>query len=284
MSVMLTIEVGIVEAPRVAELLVEAGFSSLVERELDDRVEFDVGLDDTEQCLRAQTCFSKACAAEHIAFELRQQLIDDSWRLAWTEHLRPVRVSDALTIVPEKRPQPTAEVGRKASLDRGQLYLEPELAFGFAEHPTTLMLLRWLEHHSDGLRVLDMGTGTGVLALAAAHFGAERVVGVDIDPVSVRVAQRNAEANGLSSRCEFMHVGHFAATQQFDLVAANIDCATICGLASTLRSSVGVGGSIALTGLLIEQEPDVNRAFLEQGCVLNRVDEDDGWVLLSGSV
>jgi ribosomal protein L11 methyltransferase len=159
-------------------------------------------------------------------------------------------------------------------------------AFGSGEHETTASCLEVMETMSQlrGARVLDLGSGTGILAIAALKLGARSAFCVDNDPAAVRTAERNCELNGIDRR-----VQHLCGTidrltvQCFDVILANIYGDVLLAAAEALVSRARPGGSLLLSGIVHEVNFDVVRRYEAQGCVVlrNRILEEFTTVLLS---
>lgn len=184
---------------------------------------------------------------------------------------------------------------------RASLVLEPGMAFGTGEHPTTRLCCEWLQRELAGaarhaselpgvcvdspaaaLDVLDYGSGSGILALAALAFGASTATCVDTDREANRVAMWNANVNGLSERVS-VHTPDDAPAVSFPLVVANILAPTLIALAPTLAAATLPGGRIGLSGVLVRQAAGVRAAY-ERAFELDEADvEDGGWVLISGT-
>jgi ribosomal protein L11 methyltransferase len=166
------------------------------------------------------------------------------------------------------------------------LRIEAGAAFGTGHHGTTVGCLLAYDQLLKSRRfakVLDVGAGTGVLAIAAARTGARIAVGTDIDPVSVRIARENAEVNSAPAR--FVHasgLGHqlVAAQAPYDLVFANILARPLVSLAQSIRRSLRPGGVVILSGLLRTQERYVRAAYLARGFRLIRRIHRDAWATL----
>ena len=167
------------------------------------------------------------------------------------------------------------------------LRIEAGAAFGTGHHGTTTGCLlafdRLLKSHGPFERVLDVGTGTGVLAIAARKCGSQIAVGTDIDPVSVRIAQENAEIN--QTRARMVHadgLGHQAVRQDgpYDLVFANILARPLVSLASPIRAALKPSGIAILSGLLRSQERMVLGAYLSRGYRLMFRIRRDAWACL----
>jgi ribosomal protein L11 methyltransferase len=166
--------------------------------------------------------------------------------------------------------------------DAVELVLDPGMAFGTGTHPTTalcLAALAELVRARPGARVLDVGTGSGLLALAAVKLGASRVVASDNDLVALAVARENADRNGVS--VELTGDPPSGIRGEFDVVVANILANTLVALAPELAPRVAPGGTLLLSGILAGQEDEVRGAYLAQG--LRRADDrsDGEWRLVS---
>jgi ribosomal protein L11 methyltransferase len=157
--------------------------------------------------------------------------------------------------------------------------IDPGLAFGTGSHPTTRLVLGFLEREiKGGERVLDYGCGSGVLAIAAAKLGAGSVDAVDIDPVAVEVASANARANSVDIGCS---LASELAPRHYQVVVANILARPLIGLAPVLREHVAPGGRIALAGVLEEQAEEVAGAY-RPAFDIARAASEEGWTLLAG--
>ncbi len=158
--------------------------------------------------------------------------------------------------------------------------LDPGLAFGTGSHPTTRLCLQWLEARvRGGESVLDYGCGSGILAIAAAKFGASDVIGIDIDPDAVRAAGENAAANAVAVR--------FTGTDApppppADLVVANILASPLKVLAPLLATQTRPGGRLVLAGLLDAQSDAVAAAY-QPWFDMRVFDRADGWTALEGA-
>ena len=201
---------------------------------------------------------------------LLEEAPETDWSTAWRARIRSTRVGP-LWVGP---PWETAPAGTVA------LTIEPKMAFGTGDHPTTALCLAAVEAFCSahpGASVLDVGTGTGVLALMARKLGAIRVVGVDNDPMSVTLAQENAALNGIGG-VELSGESLDAVDGRFDLVLANILANTLVELAPALVQHTRV--RLVLAGVLIHQEDEVREAFERAGAVSDGGDRIGDWVRL----
>jgi ribosomal protein L11 methyltransferase len=199
-------------------------------------------------------------------------LPDADWASAWMAHYRPQRVGRDLWVCPSwlAPPEPAAV----------NILLDPGLAFGTGDHPTTALCLEWLAEQPPRERdVIDYGCGSGILAIAALKLGARRAHAVDIDPQALRVTQENAERNGVLSRLT-ISLPEELADAPADLVIANILALPLIELAPRLSSLVRPAGQLLLTGLLGEQAADVRAAYDDRFDFEER--QRGQWVLLIG--
>lgn len=165
------------------------------------------------------------------------------------------------------------------------LVLDASAAFGSGEHGSTRGCLRAFEAiaHRRPRRILDLGTGTGILAMAAAKYLHRPVLGSDIDPWSVRVSKGNAALNGLTPRARFLRADGWRAPAvrgPWDLVFANILARPLCAMAPDLAANLAPGGTAILAGLLVTQVRWVLSAHRAQGLVLERVLHEGRWASL----
>jgi ribosomal protein L11 methyltransferase len=180
-------------------------------------------------------------------------IYEQDWAVNWREFFGVVETGGRLVVVPtwiDHVPLPGQIVIR----------LDPGRAFGTGHHETSRLCLRALERHvGRGASVFDLGTGSGILAIAAKLLGAGRVLAVDIDPTAAEVARENADANGVE--IEIRAGSAPARAEQFDLVVANISAQANIGLAPLFVGVVKPGGVLILSGLLEENVDEVSRAM-----------------------
>lgn len=184
------------------------------------------------------------------------QVTDDRWRDAWKEWMQPVAIGAGLMVAPSWRPVPVGS---------GRLVLEidPGSCFGSGTHPSTRMLLAWLEvHHPRGADVVDVGTGSGILAIAAALLGARSVRAVDTDPEAVAATRTNAGRNGVAHVVDAsLGSADEAGPDAADLVMVNVTAGTHAVIGPRCARLVRPGGVMLVAGLLPGHWDHVVEAF-----------------------
>ena len=187
----------------------------------------------------------------------------EDWSSSWKVNFKPLRVGRRLLIVPsweQVQPRPDDIV----------LHLDPGMAFGTGGHETTRLCLELLEQIMDTMptlltpAVLDLGTGSGILAMAAVQLGAGRVCAVDIDADAVEVARENLAINGLLGQVECSTTPLESLSGSFDVILANILAEELVRLAPFLAERLAPGGSLVLSGILAEKEGLVRSGFAPQ--------------------
>lgn len=191
---------------------------------------------------------------------------DQDWGETWKAGLEPVRVGD-LVVAPPWR----------ASGGVGEIIIEPAQAFGTGHHETTAGCLAALQQLAlDGARVLDVGCGSGVLAIAAAQMGAA-VVAVDTDPLAVEATCHNATANRVALDVRAGSAGDVAGA--FDVVVANLDTATLTALAGALAARLRPGGTLVASGVSRERGAEAVTALAAAG-LAPEVRAGSEWIVL----
>ena len=202
---------------------------------------------------------------------LQTTVEEQDWVRLTQSQFQPVSIADALWIVPSWHTPPLTSAP--------VIRLDPGLAFGTGTHPTTRLCLDWLvRHRPQGKSVLDYGCGSGILAIAAAKFGASRVAGVDIDPDAVQSTQANAAGNQVA--VEAGPPEAFAG-ERFDVIIANILSAPLKLLAPAIAAHACPGAPLVLSGILERQADELISAYAPYADL--HVDQAlDGWVCLAG--
>ena len=207
-------------------------------------------------------------------------LREEDWAENWKQYYQPFPVGDRLYVVPEWMRGEALPEGRTP------LYLNPGLIFGTGSHGTTRLCLEGVERYVEpGDRVLDLGTGSGILAIAALLLGAREAVGCDIDPKAARVAAENASYNGVEESFR-VYTGDVNRDQklkqalagQYQLVLANIIADVIIPLAAVAGDYLAPGGRFLTSGIIESRAADVAAALTANGFVIVETRTREGWV------
>ena len=203
-----------------------------------------------------------------------EPLEDKDWGREWMDNFHPMQFGERLWICPSWRDVPDP--------DAVNVMLDPGLAFGTGTHPTTALCLRWLDGiDMAGKTVVDFGCGSGILALAALKLGAERVVGVDIDPQALQATKENARRNGVEDRLD-VYLPQDQPELEADVVMANILSGPLLELQSVITNYCKSKGLLVLSGILAEQVSKIEDAY-SQDIVLEPSAIDGEWARVSGS-
>jgi ribosomal protein L11 methyltransferase len=207
-----------------------------------------------------------------------REVQEEDWATAWKEHFQPVKIGVRVVIKPtwcEYKPGKGDVV----------IELDPGMAFGTGTHHTTVMCLRMLEDTlQPGATVFDIGTGSGILAVAAAKLGAGSVRAVDIDPLAVRVANENIAVNKVGGIAAAVQGDLLSGVDgQADIIVANIIADVIVQLAPEIPARLRNGGLFIAGGIIAERLGDVTKALLGSGLALERVAEEGGWATMLAS-
>jgi ribosomal protein L11 methyltransferase len=203
---------------------------------------------------------------------------EQDWAESWKAFFWPEKITSAIVVKPTWRDY-TAQPHETV------IEIDPGMAFGTGTHPTTAMCVQLLETHlRRGGTVLDVGTGSGILLIAAAKLGATAGLGVDADPVAVAVAHENLKLNGIDSARFPVREGTLtqAVDQRFDMVVANILADVVVDLLDDIGRVLAPGGVVICSGIIETRRPDVERKMAEQGLeLIDRLQRQE-WVALCG--
>ncbi|MGD9016339.1 MAG: 50S ribosomal protein L11 methyltransferase [Desulfobacterales bacterium] len=202
---------------------------------------------------------------------------DEDWAESWKVFFFPERIGSSLVVKPSWR----AFDGAAADL---VVDIDPGMAFGTGTHPTTRMCLCLLERHlKPGQHVLDVGTGSGILMVAAFRLGAARVDGIDIDETALAIARENLDRNKIPGASYGLHRGPLAgsALGPCDIVVANILAEVIVDLVGDIASVVRDGGLFIGSGIIPDRLDTVTRALTAAGFVDLSVETQDQWVAVT---
>ena len=197
----------------------------------------------------------------------------EDWQNAWKKYYHAMDIGERLAIVPGWEDYRT---------DRIRIVMDPGMAFGTGTHETTSLCLETLDSMvKGGERVLDIGTGSGILAIAALKLGADSAEGVDIDPMCVRTAGENAARNGVADRFKVL-VGDLSdkASGQYNIITANIVAAAILSLAPHVPVLMAPGARFIASGIIDERKDEVLAGLKAAGLEPVEVKEKRGWVCI----
>lgn len=240
--------------------LVENGAPGLEERPSTGGVEVVLFGEDRARLLRLSRATKRYFAKVRgirVAVRAADRALG-AWRSTWTESLTPRRLTPRLVVVPT-----TASAPRLSRTERA-IFLEPALAFGFGEHPSTRLAARAVEEvcrtrHVP--RMLDVGTGSGILAFVGVLSGAGRAIGVDTDADAVRAARVNAKRNAVTAKCRFSMTLVSRIRERFELVVANIRFSPLADAAPGIARVVASGGILVLSGVLAGECRELERRY-----------------------
>lgn len=226
--------------------------------------------------LRARLDAFPACGLPS-AGDLTVTFVEDvDWATAWRQFYAPNEIGHRLAIQPSWQPYAGAP-------DRVVIKMDPGMAFGTGGHPTTrLCLLAIDDLVTPGAVVADIGTGSGILAIAAALLGAREVHATDIDPLPRRIARENVAQNGLTQRVTVHEFeGFYERLPVCDLVVANIVADAIIEIAPLAANALRPAGVFVACGIVDERLPDVETALASSGLQVVEVRSDDVWRLVA---
>ena len=271
-----------------------------VDREIEEPASvllFDLGttglvtLEENEKSVKLGAYFDQSIKGEEIAQAIESELArmgnrsslisisvseiaDQDWMQKWKEGFEPIGIGHRLVVAPSwKLPAETES--------RIVIRIDPGMAFGTGTHETTRLCLEAIEKRWRGGALLDVGTGTGILAIAAAKLAPEsRITAIDIDPLAVEVARENAEINTASNLDIFAGQPKDCHDQKFDMVVANLTAEVIIDLMSDLVACLADSGLMILSGILTSLAGDVERRAVDAGLEIIERSEAGEWAAL----
>lgn len=199
---------------------------------------------------------------------------EDDWANAWKAYYKPIRIGKHMVIVPAwERFEPKE--------DDIVVRMDPGMAFGTGTHETTRLVIELLEKYvKKGDRMLDVGTGSGILAICASKLGARECKAYDIDPVAVRVARENVKDSGLSNiTCDVSDLlrGVDRTGGTYDIITANIVADIIIRMSPDIGELMHDGTILVTSGIITERRDEVVDALTKNGLEIVEVREDNGW-------
>ena len=202
---------------------------------------------------------------------------EEDWANSWKDYYKPIKIGDKIVIVP---------AWEKYEAQDGEIIvrMDPGMAFGTGTHETTRLVIKFLEKYiKKGMRVADVGCGSGILAICASKLGAAECKAYDIDPVAVKVANENIKDSGLTNvSCEVSDLlRQVDKSQPYDVICANIVADIIIRMMPDVGALMNENSVILASGIIVERSQDVISAFDEHGFkVAERIDEN-GWCALA---
>ncbi|MBQ3692137.1 MAG: 50S ribosomal protein L11 methyltransferase [Clostridia bacterium] len=217
--------------------------------------------------------------SEGIEFEVEcGSCVEEDWLNNWKQYFNPIPIGEKLLIRPTWRDK--YDPG-----DRIVLNLDPGLAFGTGTHETTRLVLQVIEKYvKPGMKFLDVGCGSGILAVAALLLGSESAVGVDIDEMAVKTAKENAQLNNVADRFEVL-CGNLTdkISGKYDVVAANIVADAIIALSGDVDRFMNKDSVYIMSGIIDMRSAEVEAAVSEKFDIIERY-EENGWVCLAAKL
>ncbi|MGM0452864.1 MAG: 50S ribosomal protein L11 methyltransferase [Thermodesulfobacteriota bacterium] len=226
-------------------------------------------------CRRFENQLAAASPDSGWQYRVKYSEVDEEdWAESWKAHFHPVQITERLVIKPTWQDY-------EASGDEIVIELDPGMAFGTGTHPTTELCIRMIARYlKPGIRLLDIGSGSGILMIAAVKLGAFTVVGIDSDPVAVEVAESNLRLNGIDPGRFTVTAGNLidGINEAYDIVVANILSETICELVPDVAPCLAAGGVFIASGIVAYKAPMVTKALEKYGFTVREVEEKDEWV------
>jgi len=207
-----------------------------------------------------------------------KELDEEDWAHSWKAYFRPQKIGRNMVVKP---------TWRDYRADRGEVVIEldPGMAFGTGTHPTTATCISMIENYLEkGNLFLDIGTGSGILMIAAAKLGAGKIRGVDNDEIAVHIAVENLKRNGVEAQRFFVTCANLAEgiKEKYDIVAANILSQVILNLLNDIGGVLKVGGIFICSGIVDKNEKQVVTAMRNIGFEILEISSQDEWVAIAG--
>jgi ribosomal protein L11 methyltransferase len=278
-----------------SNFLTEIGIQGAFQEELLPQSQGDFGLSETREVLKAYLPFDgrledriaslktyldsiSGLFPEMEESRLSMEIVaDQDWGEEWKKYFKPLRVSKNIVI------KPTWERYTPAGRDI-VIEIDPGMAFGTGQHPSTRMCLEAIEEillKDRGIkkwRVLDVGTGTGILGISCAKLGAERVVCVDIDKKAAAIARENAMINNVADRVEIINRDVNTINEPFDLIVGNLTAKILVRLRDHLMSLIEKDGYLVISGIVDQNKTDIESHFLKGTFAIHQIITEKEWV------
>jgi len=210
------------------------------------------------------------------SFRMEKEILEDkNWNELWEKSREVIRVSDRIIIKPTFKEY-------SAKPDEIVLTIDPKMSFGTGEHQTTKLILRLLEKIvKPGMKVLDVGSGTGILAIASVKLGASRAVAVDFDEICLENCKENCVLNGVVNSVQIL-TGEIddVIEKDFDLILANIQKNVLLEIADKIKSKLKSSGIVILSGLLESDKDAIEKKYHLLGFKTKFVETSDEWIAI----
>jgi len=278
-----------------SNFLTEIGAQGVYQEELESQAQGDFGEASHKEVLKAFLPFD--IRLEHRLASLKTYLdsliylfpeieelgfatetvVDQDWGEEWKKYFKPLRVSKNIVIKPTW--ERYAPAGRDIVIE-----IDPGMAFGTGQHPSTRMCLEAIEdiilkdRTIKNWRVLDVGTGTGILGIACAKLGADRVVCVDIDKKAAEIARENVAVNHVEDRVQIINRDVSTIHEPFDLIVANLTAKILMRLRTHLMSLIENAGYLVISGIIDQNKSEIESHFLVDIFTLHHIIAEKEWV------
>jgi ribosomal protein L11 methyltransferase len=210
------------------------------------------------------------------SFLIEKEILEDTnWNEIWEKSREVIRVSDKIIIKPTFKDY-------SANPNEIVLTIDPKMSFGTGEHQTTKLILRLLENYvKPGIKLLDVGSGTGILAIASIKLGALKAFAVDFDEICLDNCRENCHLNGVSNSVEVI-TGEIddVSEKDFDLILANIQKNVLIEIAEKIKSKLKSGGIVILSGLLETDKDAIEEKYHSIGFKTKFIDTKDEWIAI----
>ena len=203
-----------------------------------------------------------------------KEIDEEDWAHSWKKYWHPQKIGSKIVICPSWEEY-------KPNNEEILIHLDPGSAFGTGTHPTTKLCIVALEKYMrSNYSMADIGTGSGILAIAGAKFGAKSIIGVDNDPSVIQVAKENADINDVGNKCTFYEGSAVDIKENFDIVTANILAHVLISMMKELYSITKIDGKIILSGIIAEKAEEVKNSALETGFNFLETFAENNWVAI----
>ncbi|MEG0762286.1 MAG: 50S ribosomal protein L11 methyltransferase [Oscillospiraceae bacterium] len=256
----------------------EIAHVDLIEKDLlnkcRDEVIVHLYANSADKCVTLVNALQSKLLAANIQYHIDNvDIKEEDFANGWRKYYHARDIGNRLAIVPSWEEYNTSRI---------IIRLDPGLAFGTGTHETTSLCLSVLDERvHGGERVLDIGTGSGILAIAALKLGAAQADGVDIDPVCVRTAGENALLNNVNDHFKVL-IGDLSdkATGKYDIICANIVANAIIGLSPSIKPLLADNGIFIASGIIKDRAAQVQSAIIASGLTIEKILTDKDWVLI----